>query len=173
MNKTLHDKLETHEKWLQGYEGVYSITTQGEVFKTLPSGLKMRLKHYPDVRGYTVIELSDEWGVKDRWYVHRLVANTFLDNPNNFIVVSFKDGNKENVSLDNLEWKAEASCELPEGSRWVDGFEGRYYVNKDGLFNKDHDMLKGFETSNGKYTRYNLRKDGKYKPVYVKFTEKQ
>jgi hypothetical protein len=164
---------ETNEKWLQGYEGVYSITTQGEVFKTLPSGLKTRLKHYYDKDGYCIIDLSDNWGVKDRYYVHKLVAITFLDNPFLFSRVSFKDGNKENILLDNLVWEAEASCQLPVGSKWVDGFEGRYYLNKEGVFNKDHDLLKGFETSNGKYVKYNLRKNGEYKSIYVKFIEKQ
>ena len=165
--------LETNEKWLQGYEGVYSITRQGEVFKTLPSGLKMRLKHYHHTDGYPIIDLLDGWGVKDRYYLHKLVVDTFLENPHCYSRVSFKDGNKENVSLDNLQWEAEVSCELPEDSKWIDGFEGRYYANKNGVFNKDHDMLKGFETSNGRYITYKLRKDGKHKTIYVKFTEKQ
>lgn len=37
-------------------------------------------------------------------YVHRLVAQCFIANPNDYPEVNHKDGNKENNSIDNLEW---------------------------------------------------------------------
>lgn len=36
--------------------------------------------------------------------VHRLVAITFLDNPNGYAEVNHKDFNKSNNTVDNLEW---------------------------------------------------------------------
>ncbi len=37
--------------------------------------------------------------------VHRLIAKTYLPNPDNLPEVNHKDGNKRNNRLDNLEWK--------------------------------------------------------------------
>lgn len=37
-------------------------------------------------------------------YIHRAVAETFIDNPNNYPIINHKDGNKLNNNVDNLEW---------------------------------------------------------------------
>jgi HNH endonuclease. len=37
-------------------------------------------------------------------YVHRLVAECFIDNPDGLPEINHKDGNKLNNSADNLEW---------------------------------------------------------------------
>ena len=38
------------------------------------------------------------------YYIHRLVAQTFLSNENNFPIVNHKDENKSNNNAENLEW---------------------------------------------------------------------
>lgn len=37
-------------------------------------------------------------------YAHRLVAEYFLENPNNYDIVHHKDGNRLNNNVENLEW---------------------------------------------------------------------
>ena len=55
--------------------------------------------------------LSVVWmknGEERRGYAHRLLAEAFIPNPENKRIVSFRDGNSLNISLDNLFW-ADAS----------------------------------------------------------------
>lgn len=53
--------------------------------------------------GYTQVTL---WNHKkcSHKLVHRLVAEAFLQNPNNYPVVNHKDENKTNNCVSNLEW---------------------------------------------------------------------
>lgn len=50
--------------------------------------------------GYKLITLSK----KKTYSIHRLVAETFLENPENKLEVNHKDSNRANNSVDNLEW---------------------------------------------------------------------
>lgn len=47
---------------------------------------------------------SGSFESQKKFKVHRLVAEAFIDNPNNLAIVNHKDENKQNNIVDNLEW---------------------------------------------------------------------
>lgn len=53
--------------------------------------------------GYFKVTLSNDQGRKD-FYVHRLVALSFLPNPNNLPCVNHKNENRADNNINNLEW---------------------------------------------------------------------
>lgn len=61
------------------------------------------LKQFNHSRGYKVVSFQIG-GDKYKKYVHRLVCETFLDNPKGKPQVNHKDGDKTNNKLSNLEW---------------------------------------------------------------------
>jgi hypothetical protein len=76
----------------------YLISVEGKVF----SLKTMRFIKFKTCNGYKRVEL---YGVKRKiFFVHRLVAETYLPNPENKPQVNHMDGNKDNNMLCNLEW---------------------------------------------------------------------
>lgn len=95
------------EVWkdIKGYEGLYQISNYGRVksFKMKKAQHVYLLKPYPTKCGYLRVSLSKNNKYKGE-LIHRLVANYFLDNPNNYKEVNHKDENKQNNCVENLEW---------------------------------------------------------------------
>lgn len=98
----------TMEIWknIEGYENLYQISSEGRV-KSLGNGSsnsKERiLKSYKDKDGYLRVSLWKEGKVK-KYYIHRLVAQAFIPNPNNLPQVNHKDEKPSNNRVENLEW---------------------------------------------------------------------
>lgn len=61
------------------------------------------LKPMCDFNGLYVI-LEDRNGKKCKRYVHELVAEAFVPNPNNYKNIEHIDGNKLNNNANNLRW---------------------------------------------------------------------
>lgn len=54
-------------------------------------------------RGYLKVRININ-GVRTLRYIHRMVAEAFISNPNNYREVNHKDSNPSNNRVDNLEW---------------------------------------------------------------------
>lgn len=90
------------EVWkpVKGFEGLYDISDQGCVRNTRNRYL---LKLQNSGNGYFKVQLCKKGKVYRVW-VHRLVAEAFVPNPQQFPVVDHIDCNKRNNLASNLEW---------------------------------------------------------------------
>jgi hypothetical protein len=78
----------------------YLVSNTGEVKHKRTN----RILKGSKVNGYRFVNLNRDDGTKRNCLIHRLVAETFLENPKNKPVVNHKDTNILNNSLNNLEW---------------------------------------------------------------------
>ena len=105
-----------NEIWkpLVGYESAYEISNFGKIKSNhvINGKISNKIKKtYIASNGYESVTLSLN-NVKKMNQIHRLLALTFIPNPDNFPCVNHIDGNKLNNNLSNLEW-----CSYSENSK--------------------------------------------------------
>lgn len=99
-------------KDIKNFEGSYQISNTGKVkslkrdvfngckFITRPERI---IKFGDNGHGYLFVSLWKN-NKPTRMYVHKLVAEAFIPNPNNYKEINHKDENKANNNVYNLEW---------------------------------------------------------------------
>lgn len=137
-----------NEIWkdIKGYEGYYQVSNLGNVkslnrkvnvyendcIKKRPLQEKLIAKT-KDKKGYIRVSLSKGYNHKCP-LLHRLVAETFIPNPNDKPQVNHIDGNKSNNCVDNLEW--------------VTNKENTQHAVKNGLISHDKLVMSSLIASN-------------------------
>ncbi len=99
-------------KDIKGYEGLYQISNYGRV-KSIPrtkkhsyngiAHLKEKILKPIYINGYQRVSLCKN-SKATYMFVHKLVANAFIKNPNNYPEINHIDENKANNIYNNLEW---------------------------------------------------------------------
>ena len=90
----------------------YGASRSGRLFRLrdIGRGKAGELTQHAGKRGYFVVTFSKKF-----YTVHRLVALTFIANPENKPIVAHNDGNKHNNAVGNLRWatQKENSDDMP------------------------------------------------------------
>lgn len=100
-------------KAVRGYEGIYEVSDQGYV-RSLPREVGARNNKKRWVKGKMMTGSDNGNGYKSvmltidghgkRHYIHRLVAEAFIPNPNDFSEINHKNEDKGDNRAVNLEW---------------------------------------------------------------------
>lgn len=112
-------EADREEIWqpIKGYEGLYEVSNMGRV-RSIDrlvefahyGGVTMSVKRgrylTPQVgksNPYAYVMLCKK-GIRKRVRLHRIVAEAFIPNPNNYPIINHKDENHTNNRVENLEW---------------------------------------------------------------------
>lgn len=93
-----------------GYEGFYQVSNLGNVKRvgSFRGVNKAYLENYyltkvDNGKGYLRVKLTVNNKSK-RIMLHRIIAEAYIPNPNNYKVINHINGNKKDNSIENLEW---------------------------------------------------------------------
>ena len=123
-------------KPIKGYEGIYEVSDTGLVrscervicdsyHKTNKLYGGKLLNPTLNKKGYLQVTLNNK--TQKTYGIHRLVAEAFISNPNNYPVVNHIDENKQNNNVENLCWVSRSTnCRNTSQNRKV-----RVYKNEE------------------------------------------
>lgn len=92
--------MENYWKPIIGYSEFYRINRNGDIFSNYSNKI---IKPQKNGNGYLKVVLVNKSG-KKKFFIHRLVSETFLDNPFNLPCINHKNGKKDDNRVENLEW---------------------------------------------------------------------
>ena len=156
------------------YEGKYEVSNLGRVRSLSYNGtgeIKL-LKPGTNKRGYKRVGLCKN-GKTKHYYVHRLVAITFIPNPDDLSIVNHKDENPANNNVNNLEW-----CTSEYNNNYGTRNERASESHKGKSFSEEH-KKKLSESKKGKHhseeTKKKISKSlrGENSPFYGKHLSKE
>ena len=141
------------EEWraVPGYEGLYEVSNKGNV-RNVRRNTLLRLPKTN--KGYIRVCLCKNGKIYGK-FVHRLIAQAFLPNPDNLPQVNHLDEDKSNNCVDNLEW-CDGKYNVNYGTRNIRAKEtaikNGYYT---GLSKKEY--MKEYREKNSEKNREYMR----------------
>ena len=101
----------------------YRISSYGRVESNKCGSIHLMQPHRGR-HGFLSVNLYGDRGIRRKIAVHRLVALAFVENPDGFKFIKFKDGDIDNLNAENLEWVA---CGSRDCKRNGDSLKWQYH----------------------------------------------
>lgn len=165
-------------KDISGFEGWYQVSNKGR-FKSLERVVIMKTKNgkdKPTTFKERILKIHEETRNKSniknsyyvafsvngkhyRKYIHRLVAEAFIENKDNLPEVNHKDGNRKNNSVENLEWVSKKeNIQHAFKNKLIKTEKPVYQLDKDTLevineFKSESEACRHFGVTQGKILR--------------------
>ena len=98
---------------IKGFENEYGATDEGEIYSY--KSQKFMNQCFCGA-GYLKVTLTKE-GIESTLRVHRIIAETFIPNPNNYPCVYHADRNKINNNVSNLRWATHQQMNVKKAPR--------------------------------------------------------
>jgi hypothetical protein len=132
-----------HWKSIKDYEGLYEVSNMGRIKslqRTDKRGKTVNeriLKPCTDRCGYLLVNLFKD-GKGTKTLIHRLVAEAFIENPNNHPVINHKDEDPSNNTVYNLEWTTHS---INNNYRSRKGWQTKRFGKKVAQYNLDGELI--------------------------------
>lgn len=183
-NNSIGENLSTqklkNETWksLKGYEGFYEVSIFGNI-KSVDRNMIMKhrngcdshhflkekhIKPYTGKRGYKLVSLSELGNVK-KISLHRLIAITFIPNPENKPQVNHINGIKTDNRVENLEWVSNQENSIHSYSvlKREGGMKGKLNIarsKKINQFNINGSFIKEYPSAKEASRQLNISHEG-------------
>lgn len=79
------------------------VNREGDVWKKVDDGMWIKASLFSDKKNYIKFSARIQ-GKSQQIYLHHVIAEAFVPNPEKYKKVAFKDGNRQHVYADNLVW---------------------------------------------------------------------
>lgn len=143
INKKFNDysiyKIDNNLCTFHIFNNIYLVYKSGKILNSKGE----QLKTSTNGKGYRIVSFSNGESFRKNMYVHRIIAECFIENPNNLPVVNHIDLDRSNNCSDNLEWTTQKENIIHSVNlssyKLKDKIKPVYQFTKDGKLLKEWD----------------------------------
>lgn len=148
-------------KSVKSFENKYAISNKGRLKNIQNGHIYKNTNQFGDYFSVVLYDNEKKKSVR----IHRLVAEAFILNPNNFKYVNHKDRNKQNNCVENLEWCTQSYNTIHAIQNGANTLCGMLKYNKNKCHNKYGNIYQYDKSKNLLNIFYDIKQASEYTGV--------